>query len=336
MATGSTIPTAAAPKADTLTATAIDPLIAAKKSRSLTQDAIRRFSRNKASVSGLAFIGIITFLALAAPIVSPTNFATQDIAAVRQGQVLPGPYHLLGTDDQLGRDILSRLIYGTRISLTIGTAVPIMILLIGVPVGLIAGYFGGKVDTTLMRAVDVLYAIPNLLFVILLLTFLKAKFQVTTGGWLLPVKNLDQASGGILGVFIGLSLLSWLTTARLVRGQVLSLKNREFVEAARAMGATNLRIISLHLWPNVLPVVIVAATLGIPAAILGESGISFLGLGVSSPFPSWGLMIAEGVQKLRAYPHMLIFPAIVLSLTVLSFNFIGDGLRDAFDPRMNK
>jgi len=311
-------------------------LIASKNSRSLTQDAMRRFLRNKASVASLVFVGIMTLLAIFAPIVAPTHFSTQDINAVRQGQILPGPYHWLGTDDQLGRDILSRLIYGARISLTVGLVVPFVILLIGVPVGLIAGYFGGKVDTFLMRIVDVLYAIPNLLFVILFVTFLKAKFQVTTGGWLLPVKNLDASWGGMLGVFIGLSVLGWLTSARLVRGQVLSLKNKEFVEAARAMGASNTRIIVRHLWPNALPVVIVTATLGIPAAILGEAGISFLGLGVTPPFPSWGLMIAEGVTKLRAYPHMLIAPAILLSLTVLSLNFIGDGLRDAFDPRMSK
>ena len=150
------------------------------------------------------------------------------------------------------------------------------------------------------------------------------------------LKNFDAATGGMLGVFIGLGLLSWLTVSRLVRGQVLSLKRKEFVEAAHCMGASSGRIIIRHLLPNTLAVVIVAATLGIPAAILGEAGISFIGLGINPPVPSWGLMISEGIADLRSYPYMLISPAVVLSLTVLSFNFIGDGLRDAFDPWMKK
>lgn len=318
----------------TTTATRIPALVAQPKSRSLTQDALRRFLRNRASVAGLVFVILITLMAIFAPFVAPYDFAAQDIAAVRQGQVLPGPYHLLGTDNQLGRDILSRLIYGARISLAVGVVVPLMIFLIGVPVGLIAGYFGKTIDTVLMRFVDVLYALPNLLYVILLVTLLRAQFNVTTSGPWLPLKNFDQSSGGMLGVFIGLGLLSWLTTSRLVRGQVLSLKQKEFIEAARAMGAKDGRIIVQHLLPNTLPVVIVAMTLAIPGAILGEAGISFLGLGVSPPFPSWGLMISDGIGALQSYPHMLIFPAILLSLTVLSFNFIGDGLRDAFDPYM--
>ncbi len=317
-------------------ATRVPALVVPRKSRSLTQDAMRRFIRNRASVAGLVFIAVIALVALLAPFVAPYDFRTQDLNAVRQNLVRPSSYHLLGTDNQLGRDILSRLIYGTRISLTVGIFIPLTILLVGVPVGMISGYFGKTVDTVLMRIVDVLYAIPNLLFVILILTFLRAKFQVTTDGPWLPLKNLDNASGGVLGVFIGLGLLSWLTTSRLVRGQVLSLKEKEYIEAARAMGAKDGRIILRHLLPNALPVVIVAMTLAIPAAILGEAGISFLGLGVNAPFPSWGLMISDGVAAMRSYPHMLIAPAILLSLTVLSFNFVGDGLRDAFDPYMKK
>lgn len=307
--------------------------VAAPKSVSLTQDAWRRFIRNKAALSGLIFIGLIVVAAIAAPIIAPYHYATQDIKATTQGMGSPG--HLLGTD-RLGRDILSRIIYGTRISLAVGLVVPILIMIIGVPVGLIAGYRGGWVDTLAMRIVDVLYAIPNLLFVIIFMTYLKAKFTHVNGGWLLPLKNFDRATGGMLGVFLGLGLLSWLTVSRLVRGQVLSLKRKEFVEAAHCMGATGGRIIMRHLLPNTLAVVIVAATLGIPAAILGEAGISFIGLGINPPVPSWGLMISEGIADLRSYPYMLISPAVVLSLTVLSFNFIGDGLRDAFDPWMKK
>ena len=307
--------------------------IIAPKSVSLTQDAWRRFIRNKAALSGLIFIGIVVFAAIFAPLIAPYHYATQDIKATTEGIGFPG--HLLGTD-RLGRDILSRIIYGTRISLAVGLVVPLLIVLIGVPVGLIAGYRGGWVDTLAMRIVDVLYAIPNLLFIIIFMTYLKAKFEHINGGWLLPLKNFDAATGGMLGVFLGLGLLSWLTVSRLVRGQVLSLKHKEFVEAAHCMGASSGRIVTRHLLPNTLAVVIVAATLGIPAAILGEAGISFIGLGINPPVPSWGLMISEGIADLRSYPYMLISPAVVLSLTVLSFNFIGDGLRDAFDPWMKK
>jgi oligopeptide transport system permease protein len=319
----------------TATATALAPAapIIAPKSMSLTQDAWRRFIRNKAALSGLVFIGIIVFAAIFAPLIAPYHYATQDIRATTEGIGSSG--HLLGTD-RLGRDILSRIIYGTRISLAVGLVVPLLIVLIGVPVGLIAGYRGGWVDTVLMRIVDVFYAIPSLLFIIIFMTYLKAKFEHVTGGWLLPLKNFDAATGGMLGVFLGLGLLSWLTVSRLVRGQVLSLKHKEFVEAAHCIGASSGRIVTRHLLPNTLAVVIVAATLGIPAAILGEAGISFIGLGINPPVPSWGLMISEGIADLRSYPYMLISPAVVLSLTVLSFNFIGDGLRDAFDPWMKK
>ncbi len=307
--------------------------IAAPKSASLSQDAWRRFRRNKAALAGLVFVSIVAFAAITANVVAPYNYATQDIRATTLGPGAPG--HILGTD-RLGRDILSRLIYGTRISLAVGLVIPLMIVLIGVPVGLVAGYKGGWVDTLLMRIVDVLYAIPNLLFIIIFMTYLKAQFLHVSGGWLLPLKNFDKSTGGMVGVFIGLGIFSWLTVSRLVRGQVLSLKRKEFVEAAQSMGATSGRIITRHLFPNTLAVVIVAATLGIPAAILGEAGISFLGLGINPPVPSWGLMISEGINDLRSYPYMLISPAVLLSLTVLSFNFIGDGLRDALDPWMKK
>ncbi len=303
-----------------------------KKIVSLYQDAWRRFVKNRAALSGLVFIGIIVLVAILAPLIAPYGYGEQNIRAVTQP---PSATHWLGTD-RLGRDILSRIIYGTRISIAVGLVVPLMILAIGVPVGLIAGYKGGWVDTIAMRVVDVFYAIPTLLFVLIFMTYIKAQFEHVHGGWLQPLKSFDKGTGGMLGVFLGLGLFSWLTVSRLVRGQVLSLKKKEFVEAAHCMGATGGRIISRHLFPNTLAVVIVAATLGIPAAILGEAGLSFIGLGVNPPTPSWGLMISEGIADMRSYPYMLISPAVVLSLTVLSFNFIGDGLRDAFDPWMKK
>ena len=301
---------------------------AARPTRTLTGDAWRSFRRNRAALVGLVFIVFITVVAIAAPLLAPTGYAEQDLLAVTQS---PSREHLLGTD-QLGRDILSRLIYGARVSLLVGVVVQIVILAIGVPVGLVAGYFPGKVDTFLMRVVDVLYAFPNLLFVIIIMTYLRAQFQTVDSGVLLPLKTFDRATGGLLGVYIGLGLVSWLTVSRLVRGQILSLRNKEFVEAARCIGSTDRRIISRHLLPNTLPVIIVATTLGLPAAIIGEAGISFLGLGVTVPTPSWGSMISDGVAQLRSYPHILVSPAVALSLTVLSFNFVGDGLRDALDP----
>jgi oligopeptide transport system permease protein len=307
-------------------------VVGGRKQTSLTLDAWRRFKRNKAAVVGLVFIVLITFVAIAAPLVAPYGYEEQNIRAVTQP---PSREYPLGTD-QLGRDLLSRLIYGARVSLLVGVVVQAIIVVIGVPVGLVAGYFGGKVDTFLMRLVDVLYAKPNLLFIIIIMTFLKAKFQSNSGGIWVPLKALDASTGGLLGVFIGLGLVSWLTVSRLVRGQVLSLKKKEFIEAARCIGANDRQIIYRHLLPNTLAVIIVATTLGIPAAILAEAGISFIGLGVNPPTPSWGSMISDGVEQLRNYPHILISPAVVLSLTVLSFNFVGDGLRDALDPWMKK
>lgn len=316
------------------TATVIAPLnpILQQPPNSLYRDAWQRFRRNKAALASLVFIVLLFIVAIAAPLIAPYSFEEQNMRVVTKP---PSANHWLGTDT-VGRDILSRIIYGARVSLAVGIVVQMIILAIGVPVGLIAGYFGGKIDTFLMRLVDVLYAKPNLLFIIVVMTFLRAKFQSSSGGIFLPLKAFNTSTGGLLGVFIGLGLVSWLTVSRLVRGQVLSLKKKEYIEAAQCLGATNWRIISRHLLPNTLAVIIVATTLGIPSAILTEAGISFIGLGVNPPTPSWGSMISEGLEYLRTYPHILLAPATVLSLTVLSFNFVGDGLRDALDPWMKK
>lgn len=314
-----------------LTAVAPARAGAVKPGASFSRDAWRRFKRNKAALAGMLVIGVLAVIAIAAPVIAPYHYATQNMTAVTRE---PGGPYLLGTD-QLGRDIFSRLVYGARVSLLVGFVVQIMIVAIGVPVGLIAGYRGGWVDSLLMRFVDVLYAKPNLLFIIIIMTFLKAQFA-RQGGLFAPLKAFNEATGGLIGVFIGLGLVSWLTVSRLVRGQVLSLKRKEYIEAARCIGASHTRIVTRHLLPNTLAVIIVSTTLGIPSAILFEAGISFIGLGVDAPTPSWGLMISDGVAQLRSYPYMLVSPAIVLSLTVLSFNFVGDGLRDAFDPWMKK
>jgi ABC-type dipeptide/oligopeptide/nickel transport system permease subunit len=298
----------------------------------LWREALRRLLRSRlAVVSGILLL-ILAFLALFAPFVTPYDYTAQDYSALTQP---PSRAHWLGTDD-LGRDILSRLIVGARISLAVGLVVQGVILLIGVPAGLIAAHFGGKVDTFIMRTVDALYSIPSLLFVIVIMTFLRATLATAESGFTGALAALDAQSGGLIGIFIGLGLINWMPAARLVRGQAASLKEKEFVEAARGIGASDGRIMAQHLLPNVVPIIVVTATIGIPQAIIYEAGISFLGLGARPPMPSWGLMIAEAIPNLRSYPYMLVSPAVALSLTVLAFNFLGDGLRDALDPWMER
>jgi oligopeptide transport system permease protein len=298
----------------------------------LWRDAFRRLRRSRLAFLAGIFLIVLTFAAIFAPVVAPYSYSKQDYTALTQP---PSRDHLLGTDD-LGRDILSRLIYGARISLAVGFVVQTVILLIGVPAGLIAAHFGGKTDTVIMRTVDALYSIPSLLFVIVLMTFLRATLQTADGGIAGVIASLDDRTGGLMGVFIGVALINWMPAARLVRSQAISLEQKEFVEAARGLGASDKRIILHHLLPNVAPIIMVTATLGIPLAIIYEAGISFLGLGARPPMPSWGLMIAEAIPNLRSYPYMLVSPAIALSLTVLAFNFLGDGLRDALDPWMGR
>lgn len=296
------------------------------------RSALARLARNRLAVVSGVFIIVVAVLAIVLPEVIPTKYADQNYDVVTQG---PGWPHLLGTDD-LGRDLLVRLIYGARISLTVGVVVQVVIIAIGVPLGLLAGYYGGKVDTLIMRAVDVLYAMPSLLFVIIIMTFLRGTLDERSGPISSAIASLDTRTGGLVGVYIGLGLISWLTVARIVRANAMSLKEKEFVEAAHMLGATNRQVMFKHLLPNTLATIVVATTLGIPGAILYEAGLSFLGLGVTPPTPSWGLMISEAIPNMRSHPYMLVFPALMLSLTVLAFNFLGDGLRDAFDPWMKR
>lgn len=310
-----------------------DPLLRAKTRPSgLWRDAFRRLRRSKLALLSGILILLLAFAAIFAPFVAPYDYAAQDYTAFTQP---PSAAHLLGTDD-LGRDILSRLIYGARISLAVGLVVQLVILLIGVPAGLIAAHYGGKVDAVIMRTVDALYSIPSLLFVIVIMTYLRATLDTAESGFGGALAGIDARTGGLIGIFIGLGLVNWMPAARLVRSQAVSLKQKEFIEAAEGMGASGPRIMLNHMLPNVIPIIVVTATLGIPQAIIYEAGISFLGLGARPPMPSWGLMIAEAIPSLRSYPFMLISPAIALSLTVLAFNFFGDGLRDALDPWMER
>ena len=307
-------------------------LVFRARSTGIWREALRRLLRSRLATISAVLLILLVLVAIFAPFVAPYDYTAQDYTALTQP---PSRAHWLGTDD-LGRDILSRLIFGARISLAVGLVVQAVILLIGVPAGLIAAHFGGKVDAIIMRTVDSLYSIPSLLFVIVIMTYLRATLAAPSGPFTQALATVDAQSGGLIGVFIGLGLINWMPAARLVRGQAVSLKQKEFVEAARGLGASDRRIMFLHLLPNVVPIVVVTATIGIPLAIIYEAGISFLGLGARPPTPSWGLMISEAIPNLRSYPYMLVSPAIALSLTVLAFNFLGDGLRDALDPWMER
>ena len=282
-----------------------------RKETNLWKDAWKRLLRNKLAVFGLIPVLFFLFLAIFADVLAPYAYDKQYLQDANKG---PSAQYLLG-NDPLGRDILSRLIYGARVSMIIGLGSQIIVLLIGVPLGAIAGYYGGKIDLVLMRIVDVMYAFPTLLFVILLMTMLGA---------------------GMLNIFIALGLTSWVTICRLTRAQFLTLRQKDFVMAAESIGSPANRIIWRHLFPNALTPIIVAITFGIPTAIFTEAALSFIGVGISPPTPSWGQMVGESQKYLRSYWHMATFPAIAIGLTMLSFSFLGDGLRDALDPRMKQ
>jgi len=277
--------------------------------RSLWSDAWRRLRRNRAAVASGAFLFFMcTFAALAPWIPLVQDPTAQNLAL---GAVPPSWAHWFGTDD-LGRDLFARVMFGGRISMLVGLVGTLVSLVVGVTWGAIAGYAGGRTDETMMRVVDVLYSLPYLFLVIVLLVFF---------------------SRSLLMLFVALGLVQWLTMARIVRGQVLSLKSQVFVEAARALGAGDAAILGRHIVPNTLGPVIVYATLTIPAVVLQEAFLSFLGLGVQPPDASWGTLVADGARVLALFPWMVVFPGLALSLTLLAFNFLGDGLRDALDPQ---
>jgi len=283
----------------------------APKPTSLWRDAWYRLIRNKLAVGGAVFVILMVLVGLLADWIMPFAYDKSSLSHANQS---PDAAYLLGTD-YIGRDVLSRIIYGARVSLLVGLGAQVIVLFIGIPIGAIAGYYGGKLDSYLMRFVDVMYAFPSLLFVILITTMLGA---------------------GLFNIFIAIGLTSWVGLSRQVRAQILSLREREYVKAARVAGASGPYIIMRHLIPNTMTVIIVALTFGIPLAIFLEATLSFLGQGIKPPMPSWGQMVGEYQQYLRSYPYMTAFPAVALALTMLSFTFFGDGLRDALDPRMNR
>jgi oligopeptide transport system permease protein len=295
-----------------------------RRSAGLWSDAWGRLRKNRLALLGLFMVLFLLFLGIFGPFLAPWPYAYQDLKAVVAGgggPLPPGsPGHLLGTD-QLGRDLLSRLLDGARISVSVAIVVQLVILLIGVPIGAIAGWFSGRLDNLLMRFTDIIYAFPDLLFIIIL----SVVFRETAFG-----RTFD----GLLMIFVAIGLTSWVTVARLVRGQLLSLKETEFVEAARAIGVQDRKIITKHLLPNGIGPIIVAVTLGIPGAILAEATLSYIGIGVQPPRASWGSLVAEGYKWIRSEPHLVLFPAICIAAALASFTFLGDGLRDALDPKL--
>jgi oligopeptide transport system permease protein len=301
----------------------------ARKPRSPLGDAWREFLKNKVAVGSGIFIILLTIAAIFAPLVAPEGIDEQKLEDNYQE---PGSKYLLGAD-QFGRDILSRVIFGARISLSVAFVAAAVSLVIGVTYGLIAGYLGGAVDSVMMRIVDIIYGFPSLIFVILLQVYFKA-VAARGGGIASPLVALDQQMGGMFFVFVAIGAFYWINRARIARGQVLANKEKEFVMAAESIGASDTRVIFRHLLPNILGPCIIAETMAIPGYIFYEAFLSYIGLGVNAPFPSWGIMVNQAQRAMRAHPHVLWPPAIALTVTTLAFNFVGDGLRDAFDPRL--
>jgi ABC-type dipeptide/oligopeptide/nickel transport system permease subunit len=279
---------------------------------SLWSDAWRRLRRNRLALIGAIYLTLLIIVALVAFVYTPYPMAGVAVAQPYSG---PSLAHWFGADT-LGRDVLSRVMVGAQISLTVGIGTQLVVLAIGVPLGLAAGYFGGWIDSLVSFVVNVFYGVPNLLVALLLVV-------------LLGHPGLDK-------IIIAIAVTGWMDITRLVRGQTLALREREFVEAARSSGAKPIKILFGHILPNAMGPIIVQATFGVPAAILFEAFLSFLGLGVPAPQPSWGSMAADGLAAIRIASHMVIAPSIALSLTLMAFNFLGDGLRDALDPRSRR
>ena len=311
-----------------------------RESTSFMRDAMRRLHRNKMAMACLCILIIIALIAVIVPYFYPYSYTQQDVSGkhmapfeyskkeqqriARGEKVFP---HIMGTDN-LGRDYCIRVIYGTRISLMVGLISALIVVVIGIIYGAISGYFGGKVDMIMMRIVDIIYSLPDVLIVILLSVAIKDIISTSKNSLIL------RLGPGMISIFIVFGLLYWVGMARQVRGQVLSIKEQEYVLAARAMGAKPAHIIRKHMLPNCVSVIIITAAMQIPSAIFTESFLSFVGMGVSMPMPSLGSLASDARSGLVSYPYLLLFPAASIFLIVLSFNLLGNGLRDAFDPKL--
>ena len=280
-------------------------------SSSLWRDAWIKLAKNRLAIFGLFILLTLILISLLTPIIAPYGYEEQNLAL---GPAVPSSAHLLGTD-VFGRDMLTRIMYGGRVSLMVGFVATSVALLIGITWGAIAGFFGGRLDAIMMRIVDALYALPFMIFIILLMVVFGRNIYL---------------------LFLAIGAVEWLTMARIVRSQVMSIRNQEFIEAAYSIGLSRWLIIKKHIIPNTIGPVIVYTTLTIPSVMLLEAFLSFLGLGIQPPQSSWGLLINYGVETMEEYPWLLIFPGIALSLTLFALNFLGDGLRDALDPRASK
>jgi len=292
--------------------------VAEIKGRSLWVDARRRLARNRAAMASLIILALVALLAVLAPLLSPYAYdeVNYDIIACAPNwwpaeAACRAPGHIFGTDS-VGRDLFVRVLFGARVSLAVGLVATLVSLLIGVLYGATAGYLGGRIDTLMMRLVDILYSLPFVFFVIILMVMFDRNFIL---------------------LFVAIGAVEWLTMARIVRGQTLSIKQKEFIEAARAGGVGPFDIITRHVIPNVVGPVMVYVTLTVPGVILTESFLSFLGLGIQEPLTSWGVLISDGADQMESAPWMLLFPALFMAVTLFCFNFIGDGLRDALDPK---
>jgi oligopeptide transport system permease protein len=281
-----------------------------EKGTSLTRDALRRLRRNRLAMAGLVVVVLLGLVAIFADALAPYSYTKTNFGRLNEA---PSRAYPLGTD-QIGRDLLSRMIYGTRVSMLVGLGAQIIVVSIGVPIGALSGYVGGRTDLLLTRFIDVMYAFPRLLFVILVMSMLGA---------------------GLMNIFIAIGLTGWVGIARQTRAQVLGIKEKEFVDGARSLGAGFTRLLLRHVLPNALTPIVVAVTFGIPEAIFTEAALSFIGVGINPPTPSWGQMVGEGQQYLRSYWHLCVFPSIAIAVTMLAFTFFGDGVRDALDPKQN-
>ena len=310
------------------------------ESVSFMKDAMRRLMRNRLAMVCLCVLILIVFTAVVVPEIYPYTYTQQNTAskylkpfeysAAEQAAKAAGEKvfpHIMGTD-ALGRDYCIRVIYGTRISLAVGILAAIIVVIIGIIYGSISGYFGGKVDLIMMRIVDIIYSLPDVLIIILLSVAIKDWVSTSSS------KLVIRLGSGMISIFIVFGLLYWVSMARQVRGQILSIKEQEYVLASRAIGASPARIIKKHMIPNCVSVIIITAAMQIPSAIFTESFLSFLGMGVSIPMPSLGSLASDARAGIMSYPFLLVFPAMMIFLIVLSFNLLGNGLRDAFDPKL--